>query len=661
MKGLDEYAERRERILKALDQLVEERLVPIGQITLDVVRARASALREGRFYIAVCGQMKAGKSCLLNAMVFRRPVLPMAATVMTAKVTVLEYGAREGFSVEFYSSAEWAKVCDDFLGSPDKERFEADLRAAQEAGASANEWISSAGRRVTFEGYADLLSFVGVPTDGGTRSPYVKSVSLIHTNARYRNVVVADTPGLNDPNKIRENLTLAWVQRADALVYVTYAGQAGLSEADVHFLDKYLLHVPSSSRVMAVNKCDTVDDLDAVKAFIKRLARHERQSVRTVFSGGEPLFVSALGGLIERAMAAGPLDEDLRDAYDLLDKKWLEPRNHRIDELEDVVAQRLLENRGDRLLAGGNEFVRSVMVLHERALGEERARLEDLVRILGSDMPQLEQALIAAMSAEKTVIDAFDEIQDHTREEEIKLTEWAKTELSRIFMAIESRAGEELKIGARSAVGQSSEAAWILKREMESSTREFVEIGVQLRERASLALKALADEVQTICNRFGVDTVSRLRTLVELSLAKSLDSIRGTVDERLNPKAVGRLVVDNTAWYERLFNTKTGRDRAHGMIMSIVQDEIAAAQTRILAEVDAALAKTLSNAAKAIEMAIKTALRGRQEAIRLAKVDHGSKTTKIESARAELKEALTKDARIRVIKDRLNRLMDLGT
>jgi hypothetical protein len=37
-------------------------------------------------------------------------------------------------------------------------------------------------------------------------------------------VTIVDTPGINDPNKIRESITLEWVKKiSDAVVYVTNA------------------------------------------------------------------------------------------------------------------------------------------------------------------------------------------------------------------------------------------------------------------------------------------------------------------------------------------------------------------------------------------------------------------------------------------------------
>lgn len=74
--------------------------------------------------IGVVGQVKAGKSSFLNSLLFEgENVLPRASTPMTAGLTVLEYGEKNVFSVEYYTAKEWekfedkAKEYDDFVNN----------------------------------------------------------------------------------------------------------------------------------------------------------------------------------------------------------------------------------------------------------------------------------------------------------------------------------------------------------------------------------------------------------------------------------------------------------------------------------------------------------------------------------------------------------------
>lgn len=58
--------------------------------------------KEGRkLKIGIIGKVKAGKSSLLNAMIFNgEDILPKAATPMTAALTILGYGEEFKFTIE---------------------------------------------------------------------------------------------------------------------------------------------------------------------------------------------------------------------------------------------------------------------------------------------------------------------------------------------------------------------------------------------------------------------------------------------------------------------------------------------------------------------------------------------------------------------------------
>ncbi|EMJ45323.1 hypothetical protein HMPREF1436_00194 [Helicobacter pylori GAMchJs136i] len=69
--------------------------------------------------VGIIGRVKAGKSSLLNALIFEgAEVLPKAATPMTASLTIFKYANTLSAEVEFYSPKdiaelknEHAKVC----------------------------------------------------------------------------------------------------------------------------------------------------------------------------------------------------------------------------------------------------------------------------------------------------------------------------------------------------------------------------------------------------------------------------------------------------------------------------------------------------------------------------------------------------------------------
>ncbi|WRB07079.1 dynamin family protein [Helicobacter pylori] len=74
--------------------------------TLKEMQAKDRDLKVG-----IIGHMKAGKSSLLNALIFEGvEVLPKAATPMTASLTVLKYANTLSAEVEFYSPKDIAEL-----------------------------------------------------------------------------------------------------------------------------------------------------------------------------------------------------------------------------------------------------------------------------------------------------------------------------------------------------------------------------------------------------------------------------------------------------------------------------------------------------------------------------------------------------------------------
>ncbi len=74
--------------------------------TLKGMQAENRGLKVG-----IIGRVKAGKSSLLNALIFEgKDVLPKAATPMTASLTVLKYAKNLSAQVEFYSQKDISEL-----------------------------------------------------------------------------------------------------------------------------------------------------------------------------------------------------------------------------------------------------------------------------------------------------------------------------------------------------------------------------------------------------------------------------------------------------------------------------------------------------------------------------------------------------------------------
>lgn len=228
--------------------------------------------------IGILGRVKAGKSSLLNALVFKgQNVLPKAATPMTAALTVLEYGDRFEASIEYYSQDEIETIksnhatCQNILENYQKERF-AELKQNNRTGESDSELqelarkyaikkledevslyayyeqyeqIKQSGINASSIGEKEILTcssydelneklkdYIG---SSGKYTPFTKSITLKLNEEMLKDVKIIDTPGVNDPIVSRENRTKALIAKCDVVFLVSPAGQF-LNDVDLELL-----------------------------------------------------------------------------------------------------------------------------------------------------------------------------------------------------------------------------------------------------------------------------------------------------------------------------------------------------------------------------------------------------------------------------------------
>lgn len=262
-------------------------------------RAFESIESENRLMeIGVVGRVKAGKSSLLNALLFDgQAVLPKAATPMTAALTTLSYGEKLTAEVEFFSPDDIKNFRDSYQRYESRlealrQKYTAEFRLqasstmAQEkktvpsgVGNIAvqdedNVVIERANRKAQREIKADailcaaydqycrmknsgieistlgenkvllapdmhslgetLLEFVGAD---GRYMPFTKSVHIFLPLDALKDIRIIDTPGLNDPVLSREARTCELLKFCDVIFIVSSAGQF-LSNEDLQLMGR---------------------------------------------------------------------------------------------------------------------------------------------------------------------------------------------------------------------------------------------------------------------------------------------------------------------------------------------------------------------------------------------------------------------------------------
>jgi hypothetical protein len=288
-------------------------------------------------HIAFIGQINSGKSSLINAFVEKPALLPTEITPWTTVVTNLYFGipnAPRGAMFEFFDRNEWdqlasgnpqlreltERVLPDFDWTAMRRQIEA-MRAEAERrlGLRFEDMLGQrhAEAEITtelLERYVCAESIFGA----GEGRPVIGEFAMITKAAHlyfgldsfFYPTVVIDTPGINDPFLVRDEITRQNLVRANIFVVVVTARQP-LSLADVDLL-RLLRGLNKSRIIIFVNKIDEMEDFpsmrEAIVARIKGVLDREfpGADIPIVF-GSAKFALAALG-----ATAQNPPGEDLQ-------------------------------------------------------------------------------------------------------------------------------------------------------------------------------------------------------------------------------------------------------------------------------------------------------------------------------------------------------------
>lgn len=205
--------------------------------------------QEQALSIGIMGQVKAGKSTFLNALLFDgRPILPEAATPKTANLTKVVYGERHSLQVEYYNQHEWREITD--LAGRQGESDE--LKVARELVTMVNtsgldlaqHWQRFADKEATETFYAeDVAGLQGLLNqyagNDGRYTALVKSTILTLPSEELKGFEVVDTPGMNDPVQSRSQKTRDYMANCDVVFFLSRCSQF-LDESDVRLLSEQL-------------------------------------------------------------------------------------------------------------------------------------------------------------------------------------------------------------------------------------------------------------------------------------------------------------------------------------------------------------------------------------------------------------------------------------
>lgn len=247
--------------------------------------------------IGIVGQVKAGKSSFLNALIFDgKDILPKAATPMTAALTKISYAQHSSAKVVFYSASDWEVIKENSDRFDDEfQRGEENLKARKQAAAENSGRLYNyvtltpteiqeiknkiapqyrACKELTDMASDDykILSKLGteeeIPVSNlqrdleqyvgadGKYTPIVKWIEMSVKNELLKGLEIVDTPGLGDPILSRSEKTKEFLMACD-LVFILSPTPQFMSNEDISLIVKTLPGESINHAVIVGSKFDS--------------------------------------------------------------------------------------------------------------------------------------------------------------------------------------------------------------------------------------------------------------------------------------------------------------------------------------------------------------------------------------------------------------------
>jgi small GTP-binding protein len=231
----------------------------------DVRVTRLPKLDEERFSLVVLGEFNHGKSTFINALL-GESLLPVGITPTTAVLAQIRHGTIVRAEAVYESGAR---------------------RAIEPA--RLGDWL-------TVEGAAAR------GPDAAAGGDTLSHIEITHPSPLLEDqVTIVDTPGVNDINEQRAEITYGYVPRADAVLFLLDGGQI-LTASERQFLEERILRSSRDRLVFVVTKVDRLDPADLEEALT-----FARKHLRTIVTDPVIFPISAKRALAGDA-AAGRLE-----------------------------------------------------------------------------------------------------------------------------------------------------------------------------------------------------------------------------------------------------------------------------------------------------------------------------------------------------------------
>ncbi len=332
---------------------------------------RIPRLENERFHLVVLGEFNHGKTTFVNALLGKK-LLPIGVTPTTALIHHIEHGEEP--------SAEAVPEEGEGVEVP-----VADLESYEVGGEHAKDDVH----------YLKVAYPSPMLAEG---------------------VVLVDTPGVNDLNHQRAEITYGYIPRSDAVIFLLDAGQI-LKESERQFIANKLLTASRDKLLFVINKIDLLEDDEKAEA-----VAYARKHLAEIVDDPKVFPLSAEQALEGDREGAG------LDAFVTELTRFLEEERGRV----------LLDNALDQALRTSGVLRTSVEV-QKRALSMEQDDLEERLNRLEADLDDSEGAL---EKRERAVRESIAAVKATTRKE---VEDWGRAFAAQLPEEIEQSKADDLK------------------------------------------------------------------------------------------------------------------------------------------------------------------------------------------------------------------------
>lgn len=345
MNELDKFERKKARVFKALDAL--EAIVQQFQSEplAAAIRASRENLKNEKFTIVVVGEFSRGKSTFINALLGDK-VLPMKSRPTTTLLNRISYGEDKAYALHY----EDKKKAPEILKEQDFNELIAPMDPIDEDAASLKEYEEKT-----------------------KQLEQIEYVNISYPSVWCKNEVeLLDTPGTNDLEQMREDITFGIIPQSDVAIMLLSAVQP-LSKSEFEFLKTRILDEAHIQKIFFVAnfKDELLTEEDVQKSY-SYIYKH----LKTIISNPKVHVVSAKDDLNGKLMQRG---EKFRK------KPRLSLEDTGVPELENGLRSFLAKDRGAVKLSKPIQHIQSYAgeinsMLIQVALGALDQPIEELQR-----------------------------------------------------------------------------------------------------------------------------------------------------------------------------------------------------------------------------------------------------------------------------------------